>query len=502
VSTNNLIQKLKIPGLPQIIPLLTVVMEICWIYSWLIWISSMPALHWSGPPLNFISCLFLGLLIEIIARQALNSRWSLKKVRWVVLPASFLLLFILVRLNLGGGYALFDYHWFNYLGRQTGRLMADCIFGILIIWRAFSAGQQDNSFSVIYQRFVVGLVFIILVLVVWRLGSNQISSIWQSIGLEILLFFGGGLLALAVANLEKLRNELAQHQEATATFSRRWISMLIILVVAILAIGVLFTGLLSADTGNAIAHFLGKLGGWLLQGFIYLLYPVGFIAQILVWVGRFLLSLIRREPPPPLDASNMGDVKDLFNETGEGSLPVALVQALKWGSIIIASGLVIFFLSRILSRYWKGKSEEGVEEVHETLGAWNLFKMDLRNFLNWLISRLRRRKATATEDELQYRSAALDSETDKQYTIREIYQALLWEGRQDGTPRRPNETPYEYYRRLKEHRENMSQELDALTEAYVIERYGQVNPAPEKVSGLNRLWRSLRDKFRNKESDL
>jgi hypothetical protein len=88
------------------------------------------------------------------------------------------------------------------------------------------------------------------------------------------------------------------------------------------------------------------------------------------------------------------------------------------------------------------------------------------------------------------------------YTIREIYQALLWEGRQNGTPRRSTETPYEYKLRLQEHRETMSEELNSLTEAYIVERYGQINPPPEKVSWLNGIWRSLREKFRNKESEL
>jgi hypothetical protein len=175
---------------------------------------------------------------------------------------------------------------------------------------------------------------------------------------------------------------------------------------------------------------------------------------------------------------------------------------LKWGSIIIVAGLVVFFLSRLLTRYWKAKTEEGVEEVQETLGSWNLLKMDLRSFLNMLFRWLRRRKPTQMEDQTQFRSPALEAQDDKLYTIREIYQALLWEGRQNGTPRRANETPYEYNRRLQEHRETMTEDLNTLTEAYVIERYGQINPGPEKVNWLNRVWRSLRNKFRNKESDL
>jgi hypothetical protein len=503
MSANNIVNRIRIPGIPQVIPLLTVMMEVFWIYTWLLWLSTIPALHWNSTPLNLVSCLMLGILVEIFVRLTVTSQWSLKRVRLTILPFSFLLLGILVRLNLGGGYSIEDSSWFNYIGGNTSELAAASAFGIFIIWRGISAGQQDNSFTGLYRSFVIGLVAIILVLVMWRVGASPISSIWQSIGLEILLFFGCGLLALAISNLERLRIELLQHQEATSSFSRRWLSMLVILVLVILGVGIVMTGLLSQGTGSSIVHFLGNLGNWLLTGFLYLLYPLGFLVQILLWVARFILALIRREPPPPLDPNSMGgNVNDLFKDAGEGGLPTALVQTLKWGSILIVSGLVIFFLSRMLSRYWKAKSEEGVEEVNETLGTWNLLKMDLRGFLSWLFRWLHRRRPLQIDEDAQFRSPALETQGDKLYTIREIYQALLWEGRQNGTPRRSTETPYEYKLRLQEHRETMSEELNSLTEAYIVERYGQINPPPEKVSWLNGIWRSLREKFRNKESEL
>jgi hypothetical protein len=503
MSVTRFINKIGIPGMPQVIPILMVMMEVFWIYAWLIWISTIPTLGWRATPLNLVSCLALGVIVEVMVRTALSSRWSLTKVRWIIIPVSLLVLFFLIRLNLTGSAQIWNLNWFNYIARETSELVTASIFGIVIIWRGISAAQQDNSFSGLYHRFIFGLVAIILVLILWRFGISQITNIWQSIGLEVLFFFGCGLLAMAISNLERLRVELTQHQEATTSFSRRWVSMLILLVVAILVIGIVMTGLLSQDTGSTIVHFLGNLGHWLLTGLLYLLYPVGFVGQLLFWIAKWILALIRREPPPPLDPNSLGgNLPESWAKEGEGALPEALIQALKWGSILIVSGLVVFFLSRLLARYWKVKSEEGVEEVNETLGSWNLLKMDLRTFLGWLFRWLRRGKPAQIEDEAQFRSPALEGDAEKLYTIREIYQALLWEGRQNGTPRRTYETPHEYNRRLQEQRENVTEELNTLTEAYVVERYGHINPAPDNVSWLNRVWRSLRDKFRNKESDL
>jgi hypothetical protein len=185
MSINGIIQKFRLAGMSQIIPILAVMMDVFWIYTWLIWISSLPALNWKGTPLNLVSCLLLGIVVEAAVRSALTRDWSLKKVRWVAIPLSLLFLFILIRLNLGGGYALWKMDWFSWIASQTSELISVCLFGVIIIARGIAAGQQDNSFSVLYRRFVFGLVGIILVLTIWRLGSSQITSIWQSLGLEI-----------------------------------------------------------------------------------------------------------------------------------------------------------------------------------------------------------------------------------------------------------------------------------------------------------------------------
>jgi hypothetical protein len=474
-------------------------MEVFWIYAWLVWLSYIPALRWESTPLNLISCLALGVAVEIVVRLTLAGRWSLQKVRLVVIPLSFLLLIILMRLNLGGGYALFDTGWFKFIPQQVTSFIFSGIFGLIIIWRAISTGQQDNSFTSLYHRFVFGLAGIILVLIVWRFGSPDTVSIWQGVGPEILLFFGCGMLALATSNLEKLRMEMRQQQEATASFSRRWISMLIILVAAILVIGVLVVSLLSVDTGADIVNFLGKLGSWLLEGLLYLLYPIGFIAQLLFYVVRFFVNLLRGESTPQFDMLNPNEMPEYVQQGGEGALPAVLVTVLKWLVILAAAGLIIYFLSRLLARNWKGKTEEGVEEVHETLGSWSLFKADMRHILAWLFGWLRRRKPPAVNPPAVYKSPAIEPEVDAQYTIREIYQALLWEARQSGLPRRPDETPYEYYQRFIRQRSLLQSELSDLTEAYVIERYSEINPEAEQVRRLNILWRNLRDKLR--ESD-
>ena len=73
-------------------------------------------------------------------------------------------------------------------------------------------------------------------------------------------FSAAGCWRLALANLETLRLQMLQHREATDNFSRRWVSLLIALVLMILGLGVAAVSIFSPGVGEAIVHALGFLG--------------------------------------------------------------------------------------------------------------------------------------------------------------------------------------------------------------------------------------------------
>lgn len=503
MSAKSRLPILKMPGLSQVVPILAIIMEVCWSYTILAFISRMASRVWDGPPLNLVSSLALAIFTVIIVRQSLARKWSLKKVRWVVMPAVVVVLLLLLRLNTGGGYSITDAGWVSYASANLSALMVGFLFGLYLVWRGISGGRKENSFSDIYKRFLAGLVGIILVLVAWGFAGEMRGEVWGSIGLEIVLFFGTGLLALAIANLETLRIELAQHQEATASFSRRWLSMIIILVLAILGLGIAAFSIFSSDAGGTLSHFLGVLYHWFITGITYLLYPVGLVVTGLYYVVRFFLNLLRGEiTPPEFEMTGPGEWAQMLEGQTETQIPAALLMALKWGSIVLITGLIIFFLVRALSRYWQSKSGEDVEEVHETLWTWKLFIRDLKSVLAWLFRWARRKKKARGEDvPADAFDPGVAGDPDRQYSIREIYRALLRQGRQAGSPRRATETPYEYGRRLQTFHRDAGEELEVLTEAYIIERYGHVNPTPEKVSRVNRVWRVLREKMTRREQE-
>jgi hypothetical protein len=121
--------------------------------------------------------------------------------------------------------------------------------------------------------------------------------------------------------------------------------------------------------------------------------------------------------------------------------------------------------------------------------------------LAWLFRWLKRKKMGQGEDSAPPEAALINlRDEQKIFSPRELYRALLWQGKEAGVSRRQSETPYEYSKKLGDQLGKGTDDIATLTQAYVSSRYGEVDPEPEKLSLLNRLWRTLKEKFTNKET--
>ena len=123
-------------------------------------------------------------------------------------------------------------------------------------------------------------------------------------------------------------------------------------------------------------------------------------------------------------------------------------------------------------------------------------KGDLRELLLTafrLLYRVRPKQAPLTKAPV-----ALDvDELNQVFTIREIYQGVLWQGRYIGVPRHLHETVYEYQERLAGHVPGATNDLQAITDAYVANRYGSIRIEGRRLGALNTCWLSLLTVFRD-----
>jgi len=484
-------------SLSKIIPFLTLTMELLWIYPLLVWLGRW--LFWEGlrPHLSLISYAVIGFFTLFISKAAIERNWTVKRTQLTVIVASVVLLIVLVRVNFNGGYGYSNLSWFAFVNAHLFPVVVAMLAGFYFIWRGIAISRENSLFEDIYRKFMVGFGGIVFLLVVWGLSGLPVEGIFSTVGIYAVSFFGVGLLTMSITNLETLSRALSRHQESIAAFRRRWLSMLGVMILSIITIGILITSVFWHGT---LIHVLETMGRWLLVGITYLFYPVAFVATALYYIGMFFINLIAKKETTELNAIKLEDFKKIFEEDKDKTqgfhLPPELLLALKWLLVAIVIGLIIFFLARILTGYWRSRMEEGVEEESESLWSWKVFKTDLKNFLFFMFPWLRRRKKRLSV------SLKTDIETeqydpDKIMTVRELYRSLLRRGRIIGIPRRESETPYEYSRRLSEKHGDVTEELDSLTGAYVYERYGEVTTGQEKVSWLNRIWRTLSSRLLN-----
>jgi hypothetical protein len=247
---------------------------------------------------------------------------------------------------------------------------------------------------------------------------------------------------------------------------------------------------------GVVLHGLGVAANWIITGAAYLLYPVGLLVAAIYYVLQWIINWLRGGAEPAKFA--LPDFSDLQKQA-EGQptadVPVIILLILKWGLLLLLIILLIFLLSRALVRFWQGKDLENLDEEHETFFSWALLRGDLASFFSWFFRWMRRKKIGHLPSSNIKISEAARAGSERDYNVRELYRALLWQGSQLGTPRKSFETAYEYERRLESLIPESKQELSPITESYIKERYGEGVDEPENLALLNRLWRTLRLKL-------
>ncbi len=485
------------PG--KAVPFLAVLLEVIWSYPWLVWASGWQTLGWTAPPLSLASAVFLAVAGEVLARFALRRDWSLFRVRLTVLVALIIVLSATIRIDQGGGYALWDPNWFEYAREHLSALAGGLAFGVFLVWRGITIGRESLPIGDLYPKFAFGLAALVLLIVVSSMTSGSaILRHDKPMMAYVVAYFASGLLGMALVNLQAMQEQIRRQEDSAGILQRRWLSMLVALVLGIVAVSLAIASLFSFDLLGLLIHPLGVAANWLFTVLIYVIaYPLGLVAAALIYVIRFLIHLFGGgQPPEPIRAPDFSDLENPEAQTITG-IPPEVVLALKWGFLALLAVLVIFFLARALFRYQQGKPEADLDEISESLWSLGAFRNDLGTLFSWLLRWLRRRKLLAGA--IIPKKFIKGGESGNLLTVREVYRALLRQGREAGLPRRPAETPYEYREKFERDQGKPLPQVEVITEAYVQERYGDIVTGHEDLHRLNTLWRDLLSMLRNSD---
>lgn len=339
------------------------------------------------------------------------------------------------------------------------------IFFIALVfwWRGLVRGGQHPGQAQAAEVLTWGLPTLFLVAggtaLLGQLKKELALFLWP---LLVTYFFSIGL-ALVTGRLLDIRG---RNQTEGMPAARRWVLFTTGLLLLLLLTGTAAALLIAPTFGSGLAH----LWDVIVKGLEFALYPVGFLAQFLVYLARWLRNLLGlgQNQLPEKAPEPTPDLPDYFTGPAQYLPP--------WGRalvmVLVVTGLVLLML-----RTWRRlvhESREEEDEKRESVFSWSELAGSARRW--WRA----RGKAHPVSDPLA-------GDHTPGAALRRLYRWALRQAAQRGHPRRPAETPWEYLPDLVEAFEAQKEEaVRALTDYYVRLRYGERAPTPEEVEKLRR----------------
>ncbi len=480
-----------------IYPLAVVLMEAFWLYPWLVWVGGWPVFTVSRPLLSLVSVIIVLAVALLVTRVVLRQKWPTWLMQVVIIGGGLVALLMVLGVEYGSGYTFLSGRWFVYVVRTLGvtfvrpHVIVLALPALLYLWwRGINLGRKTAYFRDIYRTFLLGMAGLITLIVLWQASSasGKLEAPGPGIAWNVIAFFFFGLMAIAIRHLYLMRSSMPR-EEAALTSVRRWLPVMMGVIGGMVVVVFGVASIFSEDFFQSVGHVAGAVFGCLGKIFNYILIPFNYLLVGILWVFRFFIDLLRSDQP--LQPGNSGNMSfsDVFPETTAKELPPEAIMAVKWVLIALVIAVVIFILTKAISRLRARSDREDIEEIHESLWSWRGLRDDLRLLFGMLGQRFKRRPAPASPG---YRFDDVSGRLD----IREIYRRLLREAARTGMARRRPETAREYASRLEQWVPEGSEPLARITDLYTIVRYGEVYAPEGQVDSTNSLWKKLRDLLR------
>jgi hypothetical protein len=364
-------------------------------------------------------------------------------------------------------------------------------------WRGIQLSQREVEPYNAFRSLCLGLG-IIMAVIVLRAGqeSTGTASFHYDVTLLLLIpiFLFLSLSAHALARVAFIRRTHPTGLQGSVVIQERAIMMVIgaiglVLLLITLLVGSAVSPNILRDTLRALAP-LGAVYQWLIWAFAYV---AAIIVTPFFWLASWFFSLFPNKFPTIRTAKGPGTNKKIIPPLTSTSPEVILAAKIIVPILLL---LAVFFLLRwALSRRQRVRvgTRRRSLDIHESLWSWALFWMQLKSFLRGLLQRFFPQRATSEEKQEAWEEIR-DGEPAAR-TIREIYRALLKKAAYRGYVRKKDETPYEFKQRLDEKVPLTEPQLEVITEAYALTRYGGNVPDEAEVAHVRGLWTELDQKW-------
>ncbi len=492
-----------------LLPTLLGAMEACWIAVALIGLAgtgifgaSVPLLPFWAP---FVFIIGTQWLFYFVDRRDENARHA---PQFIALAAVFCLFIIWLQVYAPVA-GIFDPRWLGtlfsdilFLNSHFYQVVFIIALSFILCWRGLRLLRHAIEPSNIFRTLCLGLIVIIVATVLRAQLASAGAVLHDNVLLFLLiplfLYLSLGAHSLArIAFVRRthttgLQGSIVAQERAVITVMGLLGAVLlaITLVVAIFAGPAFFTSALHtlAPIGRAMANAYNWLVGIFADIIVFLITPI-------FWLFSLLTNLVPKKaqnrPNPPLPFG-----KPKKPVTVSAANAPALLLAIKILLPVVILLVVVLLVRRALRNREKTRMRGRLrdEDFHESLWSWSLFWSQLRALLRSIFGRFL--PQPAIEGGTPASSTPLIGPADPAARdIRAIYRAFLKKAAGRGYARKKDETPDELRQRLDEKTPLVEPQLEAITEAYTIVRYGESLPNASDVAYVQGKWSELDQKW-------
>ena len=452
-----------------------ILMAACWMASWMAltlnWLVDMSLSTVLGLVMVHLVGSMLLVRWMLYRRIDENRIWALTLLLMCVAAAVTALFMPLLATAYDGEERLTLATLFNL--KKLGRAPAGpvVIFWVLVLWRR---GYQLGSAYFTLARSTFGMRLGILAFF-WALILAG-RSLRQDMVSLVPFFFLIGLLASSLARADSL--SLDRPSRGTA-FGRGWIPSLLGIALVITLGGYISAVWLSGmDLGSA-AYAFNIFARVMLTLFFLILFPALMLAEIVV---DFLKDHLSERFPQLLPDLAGGE------RAKTDAYPAWLAKLLEIMSDAALLCLVAVIVLIVIAVIWfvfiaRARRNRYGDEERESLGTGEVVS-GLRQTLHDQWRRLAEMLGIL-------RQFGLGRDLFTALTIRRIYAQMERLATTRGYPRALSETPYEYRRELDQAFPDQASDVQLITEAYVIVRYGEVPEGTQELEAVRAAWKRL-----------
>jgi hypothetical protein len=475
-------------------PLSVLLMETFWVSPLLKWAGTWPVFQNSGPVLS-VGSVFLVLGISLLlTRLTANLEKPMWLIQLIVIGGAVVTILMVAGYEYRGGYTFLSGGWFQYMGRSLGDIFKHArpvLIGlpamIYLWWRGIVLGQSTSYFKDIYRTFLVGVIVLVLLIIVWQLNaaSSNIEKPGNYMTINVIAFFFFGLISIAISHLYQMRAGMPK-EEASLTSVWRWLPVMLGVIGGVVLIGIAIASILTPGFFDNVGHLSSVILGGLSYVAKWVLYPIGYAAEGIMAVIKWLVNLLKNKNIAPVDQTD-NISGPFYNEPATHQFSSMWGTMIKWTLVGIILVVVCIILIRTVSRSRAKRRQEDIDEERESIFSWKGLGADLKSWLGMLGDRFRRHPTAAPYDLTE----------NDHMDIRTIYRHMQFEAGNVGVVRQLHETADEFAERLHKRAPDAAPPVDDLTQMYKDVRYGKdVKMDAEQTVKANSKWQQLKERLK------